>query len=115
MTSKELNLYLIKNLNEIENFYKEEVSWQEGDETGSHVVFGDVFVPFIINIFSQNKFDILKKCFYVIEKMIEFEDDYVDEVIELSIFESLADNNILKNLEIYMGKKTKEKIKKYIN
>ena len=53
MTSKELNLYLIKNLNEIENFYKEEVSWQEGDETGSHIVFGDVFVPFIINIFSS--------------------------------------------------------------
>lgn len=47
MTSKELNLKLIEALPEIKDVYNEEISWQEGDETGSHVVYADVFVPLI--------------------------------------------------------------------
>jgi len=48
MTNKELNLQLIKHLPEIEERYIDEISWQEQDETGSHVVFGDVLVPYIL-------------------------------------------------------------------
>ena len=46
MTSKELNLKLIESFPEIKDVYFEETSWQDGDETGSHVVYADIFVPF---------------------------------------------------------------------
>jgi hypothetical protein len=42
MTSKELNLFLLRLLPEIKDSYIEEVSWQDGHDTGSHVVFEDV-------------------------------------------------------------------------
>ncbi len=48
MTSKELNLKLLTLLPEIKDLYDNEVSWQEGDETGSHTVFSDVWFPYIL-------------------------------------------------------------------
>lgn len=45
MTSKELNLKLIEFFPEIKDVYFEETSWQDGDETGSHVVYAEIFVP----------------------------------------------------------------------
>ena len=47
LIQKILNLKLIERFPELRNKYKEEVSWQEMDETGSHIVYGDVFTPFI--------------------------------------------------------------------
>ena len=45
MTSRELNYMLIQWVPDIAESYKKEVEWQEGDETGSHIIFGDVLVP----------------------------------------------------------------------
>ena len=42
MTSKELNLKLIESFPEIKDVYCEETSWQDGDETGSHIVYADI-------------------------------------------------------------------------
>ena len=54
MTCKELNLKLIELLPEIKKMYEEETSWQEGDNTGSHIVFSDVFFPYIrYNLMTQ--------------------------------------------------------------
>ena len=47
MTSKELNLKLIESFPEIKEVYYEETSWQDADDTGSHIVYADIFVPFI--------------------------------------------------------------------
>lgn len=84
MTSKELNLKLIEALPEIKDVYNEEISWQEGDETGSHVVYADVFVPLIkeqIEIKNKNS---LTKIFEFLEKLIKSGDDYAIEVVTLS-------------------------------
>lgn len=48
MTIKELNLFLLRLLPGIKDSYIEEVSWQDGHDTGSHVVFEDVLCPYII-------------------------------------------------------------------
>ena len=48
MMSKELNLKLLTLLPEIKDLYDNEVSRQEGDETGSHIVFSDVWFPYIL-------------------------------------------------------------------
>jgi hypothetical protein len=38
MTPRELNLKLLAAFPELERAYREETSWQEGDDTGSHVI-----------------------------------------------------------------------------
>ncbi len=89
MTSKELKLKLIEALPEIKDVYNEETSWQEGDETGSHVVYEDVFVPFIkeqIEIKNKNS---LTKIFEFLEELIKSGNDYAIEVVTLSVLESL--------------------------
>ena len=89
MTSKELNLKLIESFPEIKDVYYEETSWQDGDETGSHVVYADVFVPFIKAQISDGKEQAIANVFHYIEKLIVLNDEYANEVIALSVLESL--------------------------
>ncbi len=42
MTSKCLNQKLLAAFPELERPYRDQTEWQEGDDTGSHVVYGDV-------------------------------------------------------------------------
>lgn len=98
MTSKELNLKLIEAFPEIKNVYLEETAWQEGDKTGSHVVYEDVFVPFIkMQINNKNK-TLLAEIFEYIEKLLELDDKYANEVISLSVIESLLFDEEVDNL-----------------
>ncbi len=89
MTSKELNLKLIKYFPEIKDVYIEETSWQDCDETGSHVVYADVFVPFLKAQIIDKKEQTLCNSFNYIEKLLELNDEYANEVIALSVLESL--------------------------
>ena len=86
MTSSELNLKLTTSFPEIQDLYREETSWQDGDETGSHVVYADVFVPFIKGqMLAQNESMLVKiwlvlsnlwnywlfnNCFYISKEML---------------------------------------------
>ena len=89
MTSKDLNLKLIKNFPEIRDVYLKETSWQDGDETGSHVIYADVFVPFVkAQIDSNNKQNLIK-AFNFIEKLLKLNDEYTNEVVAFSVLESL--------------------------
>ena len=89
MTSKELNLKLIESFPEIKDVYFEETSWQDGDETGSHVVYADIFVPFLKEQIITRNEQLLFETFEYIENLLELDDDYVNEVIALSVLESL--------------------------
>ena len=89
MTSRELNLKLTEALPEIKNVYYDETSWQEGDETGSHVVYADVLVPYIKEQIATKNSLLLIKIFDFIELLITTNDEYANEVVELSVLESL--------------------------
>ena len=116
MTSKDLNLMLIELFPEIKVLYAEEVTWQEGDETGSHVVFGDVLLPYILANAESENMQCLTKCFQTIEKILSFDDEYADEVITLSVLESLSYQTNLKiDLSQFMGDKTKRIFAELLN
>ena len=107
MTSKELNLKLLTLLPEIKDLYDNEVSWQEGDETGSHTVFSDVWFPYILK--NLDNAAITQKNFETIEKLLELHDDYADEVIALSVLENLFyEQDIVYKFKKYLGKLSKE-------
>lgn len=44
---RQLNLLLFNSIPEIRDSYENEVGWQDGHDTGSHVVFGDVLNPYV--------------------------------------------------------------------
>lgn len=94
MTNKELNLKLVEALPELKVRYDDEVEWQEGDETGSHVVYGDVLKPYLMeNIVSKND-EVVKIIFDFIERMFDTNDESASEVIALSVLESIIMNDI---------------------
>ena len=89
MTSKELNLNLVKYFPEIKDVYIQETSWQDGDDTGSHVVYADIFVPFIKSQIAQNNKVLLVRIFKYIEQLLTLNNEYINEVVALSVLESL--------------------------
>ena len=109
MTSRELNLRLIYAFPGLEQAYHDETSWQEGDDTGSHVVYADVFVPYILkNIKDENS---LRAVFSYIEELLSEHDDYADEVVQLSVLESLNDCDALDACRRFFGKNTYQAVK----
>lgn len=119
MTSVELNQLLIKTYPELKDEYEEEVSWQEGNETGSHVVFGDVFTPYLKKCLNDKENEKVRKAFGFIEQVLGFNDKYCDEVIAFSVLEGIFDDSVsLEFATPYMGKRTKnlcEELKQSLN
>ena len=109
ITSRELNKLLVDKLPNLQQKYAEEISWQEGDETGSHVVYGDVLTPYLSECISKDNQKALKLVFGFLENLLELNDEYVTEVVSFSVLESLACFMREKDyLTIYLGQKCKE-------
>ena len=107
MTSKELNLKLIQNISEVKDKYIEETSWQDGDDTGSHVVFADVLVPYTKEQMLKNHKEAVERVFTFIEDMLDLDDEYVNEVIALSVIESLIFESEVKDKMLFKYVKPK--------
>ena len=94
MKEKELNLKLIEKFPELKLKYEDEVNWQEGDDTGSHVIYGDVFVPFIKEMLNKKNNEKLNEIFDFIEALLNMNDDYIEDVLSVSVIESIIYNDI---------------------
>lgn len=101
MKSIELNKLLIEKFPNLADTYRDEVEWQEGDETGSHTVYGDVFTPYIVECIEGKKTIELVAVFDFIELVLAMKDDYANEVIAFSVIESIE--YLLNENEEYKG------------
>lgn len=115
MNSKELNKILIKKFPELERNYRNEVSWQEGDETGSHVVYGDVLNPYIIECISKENTNKLKEIFKFIEYLLDSGDDYASNVISVSVLESVL-YTVFNDKKVFslLGNKSRKVVEEFI-
>ena len=116
MRSSELNKMLVKHLPQLYHKYIDEVSWQEGDETGSHTVFGDVLTPYLVECMLHEKKDELIKISSFLEAILSFNDHYADEVIALSVLESVAylfKDNL--NLAEFLGNRTRALLNDFLH
>lgn len=113
MTSKELNKLLVIHLPELKKDYENEIAWQDGDDTGSHVVYGDVLYPYMVHLVSTKNNIELKKVFNFIETILSCDDSYASEVISLSLLEGL-DCILYETPEIVeiLGPNTKKEIRR---
>lgn len=101
MTSNELNKKLISEIPELKEMYCQETSWQDGDDTGSHVIYGDVLVPFVKEQIKIKNEKLLKRIFVFIEGVLKQNDEYANEVIAFSVIESLIFDDEIEN-DLYM-------------
>ena len=89
MSNKELNSLLLNKVPEIKEEFEKETSWQEGLETGSHVVFQYVLVPFSISALEKEQDDVIKRIFDFINNIIKTGGNFEKEVVQLSFLEPL--------------------------
>lgn len=89
MDNKKLNAILIKNFPNLIDKYKEEVEWQQGHDTGSHVVYGDVLTPYLIECIERNDEAEVIKILNFLEQILKYKIKYSDEVIVCSILERI--------------------------
>lgn len=89
MDSKKMNLLLKRNFPNLIDKYNKEVEWQEGDETGSHTVYGDVLAPYLIECVKKNKEPEVVKILQFVEQILELNNKYSNEVIAFSILERI--------------------------
>ena len=108
MISAELNKMLVNKLPNLKERYFDEVNWQEGDETGSHTVYGDVLAPYLTECILKDSKQEYLVVFDFLEELLALNDKYATEVVALSVFESLAylfkERNHLRS---YLGEKCK--------
>ena len=90
MEIKKLNQMLINNFPNLHNKYNDEVSWQEGDYTGSHIVYGNVFTPYLVECITGRNIEEIKKAFSFLEEILSLQNKYSDEVIAFSVVESIV-------------------------
>lgn len=116
LNNYELNKLLVKMYPNLSEKYKDEVDWQEGDYTGSHTVYGDVFTPYLISCIAKNESVEIRKAFMYVETLLETENLYVEEVIAFSVLESIL-YLFKEKKELYdlLGKKTKKIVKELLD
>lgn len=87
MGAKELNEKLLKTFPQLKKAFENATNWQEGIETGSIVVFEDVYFKYVKRFLANNK--ISTRNFDFIKELIESGDDYAINVVTVAIIENL--------------------------
>lgn len=90
MNSKELNTLLLEKFPELQKKFDEETSWQEGIETGSFIIFEDVFMPFLESSVELNNKEMVERIYSFIEKLSEIDDEYVKNILYVAILENIS-------------------------
>ena len=87
---EELNKKLLSAFPELKDDFEKETSWQEGINTGSTVVYEDVFMPFVISAIEDHDAVKIKRVFEFVENLASMQDDYTDQLVMISIFDELV-------------------------
>ncbi|MCL2529649.1 MAG: hypothetical protein FWE41_04885 [Coriobacteriia bacterium] len=107
MKERELNRKLIATFPEMEQAYYEHTEWQEGDDTGSHVVYGDVLVPTMLTLIKGDCYPQAQKYFDYLEALLEESDEYSTNVVAVSVIESIVTDEVdSKKVKSLLGEKT---------
>jgi len=80
-----LNRLLVNNFPSLKEQYFDTVSWQDGDDTGSHVVYGGVLTPYLTECIINNDTSEILKIFAFLEELLLKNDEFVNGVIACSV------------------------------
>ena len=88
MGAKELNEKLLETFPQLRKLFDNVTSWQEGIETGSIIVFEDVYFKYLKRYLHNEK--ISNKNFKFIKLLLDSNDDYAINVVTVAIIENLV-------------------------
>lgn len=104
-----LNELLIQEFPELQDAYQDELNYWDDVKPGAHVIYGDIFAPYLENLIVNSEFDAAKKAFDFLEKLLESADVEVQEVAALSVLEYLHDRPlVLDRGRPFFGPKAKQ-------
>ncbi len=106
MEPKELNQLLLSEFPELQEKFDEETSWQDGINTGSFIVFEDVFMPFLETNVELNNVEMIERLYSFIEKLCDIKDPYAENVLYVAILENISDYVNPKPFEKYLKPKS---------
>jgi len=93
MRAREINLLLFNSIPEIRDIYEKEVSWQDGHDTGSHVVYGNVLNRYIVERIMHGDVEAVRRVMAFVEMVLEKDDEDAENVIEVTVLEYFLDYN----------------------
>lgn len=108
MTSREVNENLLLKFPQLKEKFEEETSWQEGLDTGSFLIFEDVFMPYVKGIVSTKKEKEIREVFSYIESLANAEDEYVKNIVSVAILENIASFDNREEYIQHFQEKTKQ-------
>jgi len=90
MEPRKLNEILLRKFPELNDKFNEITSWQDGIDTGSFIVFEDVFMPFLeINV-DNNNVNMIERIYSFIEELANSNDDYIRNILYVAILENIS-------------------------
>ena len=90
MKSKDLNVLLLERFPELKEKIDEVTGWQDGIETGSFIVFEDVFMPFLESNVELKNIEMIDRIYSFIEELSSIKDDYVENILYVAILENIS-------------------------
>ena len=99
MKCSDLNLKLLERFPELKDRFDSEASWQYGIDTGSFIIYEDVFNNYLEENMDLNNEEVINKCFDFIEELSNIDDEYVLNLLVVGIFENM---NAYTNKEDYI-------------
>ena len=105
MGAKELNTKLLENFPQLKKSFENVTNWQEGIETGSIIVFEDVYFKYLKKFLKNEK--ISNKNFDFIKSLLSSNDEYAVNVVSIAIIENLIATTKRNLYEKYFDDKMK--------
>lgn len=106
MGAKELNEKLLNNFPQLEKSFKKATDWQEGIETGSVIVFEDVYFKYIRRHLKNET--ISKRNFEFVKELLNSNDEYAINVVCVAIIENLIASTKKELYEKYLDDNMKK-------
>jgi hypothetical protein len=87
---EDLSSKLVEEFPELRRRYEDEIKWWGSEKPGQHVVYGDIFTPFLVELLESGKDrHRLARAFALIETLLSSEDVKVQEVAVVTVLEYL--------------------------
>lgn len=106
--SKKYNELLLDKFPSLKDEFDKYTSWQDGINTGSTLVYEDVFVPYVIKQLVNDNTEELEKISSLIEDLITSDDEYAVNIAYIAILESLKSDANGKKIESFLKQHSKK-------
>ena len=88
----DLNSTMLAAFPELLGEYRAFVGHGEDEESGAHNTYGQLLSPWLVEMLRAGRMELLGRVAALVETLLETNDDYAEEVVQLSLLEALRDH-----------------------